>query len=345
MRAVSLLMIAALAGCSSTGTDAPAVPIDPEGTAPPMPGSSVDPPPAQMPVLDPLALQPLFTEHLGRLTATAKNPGEPLGLRGTDLGSSFVSGGTVNFLFGDTMSVDPAKKDLDSTAHAALALPSDGSMPSLAWLTGSDGQFTPLAVPGIALGTMNVPVEGVAADVTYVFFATEFDFGANTWKHSALAHGPDLAHLVLDHDVATTKFQNVSVVAEGADAWIFGSGQYRASPVYLAKVPLAHIADRDAWRYLASGAFVAGEENATPVADSACVGELSVRKHAALGAWLMTYNCSAPRGIVLRIATAPTGPWTDPRLVFDPGAIGYEKFMHARESVVGHDDGLSQVGN
>ncbi len=351
MRAVrtsALVAIAGLLACSSTPgegqttTGSPNRQVDPPASDAP---SATAPPPAAAPV-DPLALQPLYTEHLGRLTATSRNPGESIGLRGTDLGSSFVRDGAVQFLFGDTMSVDPAKKDLDSTARAPLGLPADGSMPSLAWLTGQGGQFTPLAVPGVDLGTMNVPVEGVVAgDTTYVFFATQFDFEAKTWRRSTLAHGTDLASLTLDHDVATVKFQNVSVVVDGGDAWIFGSGRYRASPVYLARVPLAQIADRAAWRYLATGAFVAGEENATPVADASCVGELSVRKHERLGAWLMTYNCDAPRGIALRIATSPTGPWTAPERIFDPGALGYEKFMHAKESVVGHDDGLSQVGN
>src|SRR6185295_12585155 len=99
------------------------------------------------------------------------------------------------------------------------------------------------------------------------------------------------------HDVASEKFLNVSVVTEGTDAWIYGSGRYRASPVYLAKVALADIENRGAWSYLgADGKMTPDEAAAAPVVDSPCVGELSVRRHPTLGVYVMTYNCDTPRG-------------------------------------------------
>src|SRR5690606_7895783 len=42
-------------------------------------------------------------------------------------------------------------------------------------------------------------------------------------------------------------------------------------------------------------------------------------------------------------ARAPEGPWSEPQLIYTP-EMGYQHFMHARESAVGHDDGLSWPG-
>jgi hypothetical protein len=55
--------------------------------------------------------------------------------------------------------------------------------------------------------------------------------------------------------------------------------------------------------------------------------------------WLVTYNSSNPRGILLRSATQPWGPWSaEPVMLFDPfrlndpnnlcSGAGYGKFMH-----------------
>jgi hypothetical protein len=142
----------------------------------------------------------------------------------------------------------------------------------------------------------------------------------------------------------------VSAVVEGTTAFIYGSGSYRSSPVYLAKVDVNKLGDRAAWAYLRSGTgpaatFGPDEGTATPVADTPCVGELSVRKWADVGLYFMAYNCGTPRGIALRWARSPEGPWSQPIVIFDPGKTadgGYEHFIHAKQSVAGHDDGLSE---
>jgi len=61
----------------------------------------------------------------------------------------------------------------------------------------------------------------------------------------------------------------------------------------------------------------------------------------------MTYNSGSPRGIHLRQAPAPWGPWSTPEVIFDPGINadhGYEHFMHADPAVAGHDDGIAERG-
>lgn len=284
----------------------------------------------------------LATEHLGVLTPP------PLlarhGLSGTDLGVSFAFGERLVFLFGDSWTLDRADQDVDSAATCALALPARG-VPALRWLERAGGRFAPLTVPGLAFAGMDVPVEGVAVGArAYVFFSSGWSKKAGRHSHSVCAHttGGSLEALAVDHRVATERFVNVSVVVDGGTAWVFGTGAYRKSPVFLARVAAAELGDRAAWRYWPD--FAAAEKDAKPLIASDCLGELSVRRLGD-GTWAMTANAAAPRGIHLRTATAPTGPWSDPVVIFDPARDrGYGLTMHQSNRAVGFDDGLSDRG-
>src|SRR5699024_8785511 len=60
-----------------------------------------------------------------------------------------------------------------------------------------------------------------------------------------------------------------------------------------------------------------------------CVGELSVTYNSFISRWIMLYNCGDPRGINMRTAKYPWGPWTKPQVLFDPWKDGgYCHFMH-----------------
>ncbi|HEU5059752.1 MAG TPA: DUF4185 domain-containing protein, partial [Kofleriaceae bacterium] len=327
--ALTILLLAACGGGGAGGADGGSGSGDGGGD-----GGGDLPPPDR--------LEHRYTEHLGQLTGTALNSTAEVGMSGTDLGVAFARDGEIGILFGDAWG-----DNRDSMALAPLVLEDAHPVPDITWVTRDDGQFEPLDAPGVDLDAFDVPVEAVpAGDTTYYFFSSGYDFGANRHSHSALAHGPGLAiaDLEVDHLVPSDRFINVSVVVEEDEAWIFGDGVYRASPVYLARVPLAEIADRGAWRYYPDFTGGAGEETAEPIVDVDCAGELSVRKQPQTGLWLMAYNCGSPeRGIHLRTATAPTGPWSEPHVIYTPD-LGYQRFMHAREADVGHDDGLSEPG-
>lgn len=332
--ALSIVLLAGCSGASMAGDERPggdAGGFDDDGDGGDEPGGDAGPV---------TALEMRYTEHLGQLTGTTLNPVLPLGFSGTDLGVAFSRDDKVAFLFGDAW-----LDDRDQMATAPLALPEDG-MPELSFATTAGGQFQPLAVPGVDLDGFDVPVEAVpVGDTTYYFFTSGYDFDSGRHSRSVLAHGQglDISSLVLDHSVPSDKFFNVQVVVEAGEAWIFSSGPYRKSPVYLARVELSRLAERDAWRYWPDFSEGAGEAAAEPLVDVSCVGELSVRRHPATGLWLMAYNCDQPRGIHLRTATSPTGPWSEPQLIYTP-EMGYEHFIHASESAVGHDDGLSWPG-
>jgi hypothetical protein len=306
-------------------------------------------------------IRTVYTEHLGQLTGTVLNPSRQVGITGTDLGVSFVEPAPSRrliFLFGDSWTPDGRRNDQDSAAWTqSFIVPSRDRMPKLVWFAGDE--FTEIRVPNVKLDGMNVPVEGVAANGRiYVFASAGYDKDNEVYCCSALAHTPDLApefdSLVFDKKVETDKFVNISAFVEDDTVWIFGSGPYRKSSVYLAKTPAPAIADRDAWQYFVrlqpdgTPLFMTGEDNAQPVVISLCVGELSVRKHPQLG-YLMLYNCgpegTAPRGIHLRTADHPWGPWDPPITIFNPGTDhGYGYFMHQKTSEVGYDDGLAEPG-
>jgi Domain of unknown function (DUF4185) len=327
-------------------------------------------------------LRKVYTEHLGQLTGTTLNSAQNFGITGTDLGVSFADPSSpdhIIFLFGDTWTRDDARRDQDSTAFAStFTIPERFKMPTLNWVRGglgTAGQFTNVNIPGVSLGGFEVPVEGVfAGGQIYIFATTGWDEEARRHSKSVLArtsgavYEPDKLIKVDVRD--SDKFLNISAFNESGTVWIFGSGSYRKSPVYLARVPEAELGMRDNWQYfqtMANGVpkFGPGEESAAPIVISFCVGELSVRKHPELG-YLMLYNCGdedgtdgkVPRGIHLRHADQPWGPWDAPISIFDPGKDeGYGHFMHQKitpsfgdpgpnDLVPGvyYDDGLAEPG-
>jgi hypothetical protein len=314
---------------------------------PQQPGATSEPPPPAAP-LAVAHLRRLETRHLGQWTARPPNRVDSLGFTGTDLGISFAHRGQLWFLFGDSQSV--FDYSADSLAVSALGPFDPNALPKLDWITRTSGLFAPISAPGVDLGFMNVAVEGVSlGETAYVFLAAGWSDALGHHRASVLAHsdGSRLELFQVDHIVTSQHFLNVSVVVEGPYVYIWGSGEFRKSDVYLARVRADSLADRDAWEYFhgttaAGPAFVAGEQNAQPIVTAGCVGELSARKHPQLGLFLLAYNCEWPRGVFLHTAQSPAGPYSEPIVLFEPWRdAGYEHFMHVAPSVSGRDDGLS----
>jgi hypothetical protein len=269
------------------------------------------------------------------------------GMRGTDLGVSFVRDGQLVFLFGDST---PDGRGL-ACCDDSVALTADTAWKQrqpIEFLTAKDGTFLRLAAPGVRLQGMEVPVEGVAAGAdTYVFFSS--GWSEDTARHDFLVlsktQGLDFAGLRTLWVEPSERFINVQFVEHDGEYFVFGSGTYRKSAVYLARVAKSDLARFDAWRYLhrdPSGAvsYVSDQRAASQIVNDPCVGELSVRYEPKLSLYLMTYNCHMPRGIQLRTAAHPEGPWSQPITIFDPFQHGYGKFMHQ----AGVEDHLSDPG-
>ncbi len=266
------------------------------------------------------------------------------GIYGTDLGASFEHDGKLWFLFGDT--VGASMNDEDAIAWSADTTPEDCL--DLTFPVDANKKWVPLLVPGLSQGAFEVPMEGVSAQgKMYVYLTTDHS-NQHDMGRSVLARSADQGgSFQLVTDISRLgKFINISAekvscadspelpgcTGEGLLLW--GSGEYRRSSVALAFQPLSAIEDPSAIRYFAGleqgvPRWSAAEGDAVTLFDQPCVGELSVVYSSDLKKWLMTYNCLSQRGILLRTADKPWGPWSSPVMLFDPDKDnGYCHFMH-----------------
>ncbi len=103
-------------------------------------------------------------------------------------------------------------------------------------------------------------------------------------------------------------FINIASEVQGDLVWLFGTGAYRASPVYVASKPLADIDS--------PGGF---DVVADPVIAPPGYGETSVHYFAAIDRWmfLAEEQVSGMNRIVARFADSPLGPWSDDVVVAD----------------------------
>jgi hypothetical protein len=267
------------------------------------------------------------------------------GLRGTDLGASFEHNNRLYFLFGDTWRIGQtdAQRDLDSIAFTTDTDPSRGVHLTF-------NSQPPLVRPCINQHSFNVPVDGTSSNgAMYVFFTTDSYQVDNTtlMGRSVLGRSTDggynFAYL---GEFSRSRFVNVSVeqgtvhdraalmlgLRAGTPVlWIWGTGRYRMSSVYLAVLPLANLDSLTDIRYFAGDDRWSSEEReAAALVREGDIGELSVRWSPFLRRWLLLFNSLNPRGILMHSARHPWGPWSiEPVLVFDPFQSGYGKFMHA----------------
>jgi hypothetical protein len=264
---------------------------------------------------------------------------------GTDLGASFSHQGRLYFLFGDTWRVGHStpNDDLDAIAFCTDTNADDGL--ELTFLP------RPPMVPGIAQDAFNVPLDGVSwNDNMYVFFSTDRRQAGiyALMGRSILARSDNNGlDFKLLYEVSRFKFINASTMivdahehglpGDGPQLAVFGSGRYRSSDVYLAVKPVAELEEPGGFQFYAGGVsqpqWSRNEDSAVPLFCAGSVGELSVRWHPLLGAWICLYNADWPAdrssvgGIVMHWAQRPYGPWSKGDLAFSVND-GLGKFMH-----------------
>jgi hypothetical protein len=268
------------------------------------------------------------------------------GLWGTDLGASFEHRGELVFLFGDTWPVGPKTDDRpvdgDSIAFCTDRNPDDGL--TLDFVKAADGKFKAVHIPGVSLKGFEVPNGGFSAKGhMYGIYTTEASKGpkGEVMGRSVLARSDDGKIWAKVLDLSRTKFINVSAavvdaaktpglpIDKGQAVLLWASGrEYRRSSPCLACVPVGRVEESSAYRYWNGSSWGNREKDAQPLFVHNEVGELSVAWCVPMKRWLMTYNSGSPRGILIRTASRPTGPWSEPVVLFDP-KDGYGKFMHA----------------
>lgn len=291
---------------------------------------------------------------------TLNETGARFGIYGTDLGVSFSHDGKLYFLFGDTNRLK------DKPGLPATAMPGEDfneaatDYDAIAYTT-SDHAYEGIRLSfnsdfphleNVDQMTGEHPIEGISiGEYMYVFFTTDLNPETLSPTRSILARSNDGGiHFGKPiYTLSTDKFIHVSAQVidnhiieglpekTGEGLLIWGTGEHRKSDIYLAYIPLDEIANRSSLRFfsgkeegdLSKPVWTYDESNAKPLFPAACAGELSVRWNYCLEKWIMLYNCELcnTRGVVVRLADRPWGPWSPPRIIFDP-EDGYGKFIH-----------------
>lgn len=111
-------------------------------------------------------------------------------------------------------------------------------------------------------------------------------------------------------------FINIAALAQGNYVYLFGSGDYRNSDVYLARKRLSTLDTEGGFETFdaSSRTWVAANAPAAPIIESGGVGEASVQYFSQVGRYVITTQEPAPGGnfIMARFAEHVEGPWSAP---------------------------------
>jgi len=272
-----------------------------------------------------------------------------------DLGVPFIHKGLTYILFGETWI-----GAYDAIAYTNDTTPEDGLQ--LDFIQNEDGHFRPVSIPGVSLGAFEALLEGVSiGGRMYIYVSTDnYKYGVGPgyeYSRSVLAVSDDNGYtFTYLYDLSTFPnghFINVSIVKVEVSAWegfpdstgvglvLFGSGKPAQSNVFLAFQPAELIEDPSSIWYFAgltdSGepTWSSQEQDAKPLFLQPCVASISVTYNRFIHKWIMLYPCLFPerpdylRGINMRTADYPWGPWSLPTIIFHPwedNALG--SYMH-----------------
>lgn len=275
-------------------------------------------------------------------TPTLNQTGKRFGVTATDLGSSFEHKGRLYFLFGDTWG-RPGGRDV-----LAWTTSRDPREIPLEFHRARDEKWLPLTLPNVRLGPFEIPSYGVSVGRNiYVVFTTDHS-PEKTMGRSIVGFSRDDGRTFTKlYKLSEDKFINVALWLSDDWLYIFGSGDYRKSSVCLARVRPADFRRPSKLQYFNGidtenqPQWSRRESAATPLFQHNVVGELSVAFCEPLNRYVMLYNSEEPRGITLRSAVSPWGPWTDGIVIFHPWRDkGYGYFMHISSKFDGKSDTL-----
>jgi uncharacterized protein (TIGR03437 family) len=287
-------------------------------------------------------------------------------IAGNGQGGAFeANNGRMIFFFGDTISSNVATVNYhasDPLAWSTSTDPEKGLL--LNFYTNADGSPLFVKPPGITMGPDDIPNSGITVNGQIYLIC-------NTGSDTSLANpqAGDYSVLAGFNETAQTfttgrtisqpggKFIGTSIRADptGQNVYIFGAGPYRASDVYMQRVPAASFSTGTGTQYFAGlvnglPTWSSAESGSVPVVqdnplngppwpnDTPSVGNLSVVYSTALNLWLMTYDggrgSAAPnktKGSYFTYAQQPWGPWAAPQLMFQESrdkAYGLGGFVH-----------------
>ncbi|NQT15421.1 MAG: DUF4185 domain-containing protein [Planctomycetes bacterium] len=274
---------------------------------------------------------------------TLSQTGKRFGVVGTDLGSSFEHKGKLYFLFGDTWGW-PGNRDALAWTEST-----DPAKIMLHFHRANGGKWLPLTVPGIKQGGFEIPSGGVSiGSAMYVVCTTDHSAKKVMGRSVVASSLDDGRTFTMLYELSHTKFINISFWLGEGWLYIYGSGEYRNSNAFLARVKPADIGDRSKLEYFGGTGpegkprWSASEADAVPLFQHRQIGEFSVSYLKPVNRYVMLYNARRPRGITMRWARTPWGPWSEGTVVFDPWRDnGYGHFMHISAKFRAKRDALS----
>lgn len=137
----------------------------------------------------------------------------------------------------------------------------------------------------------------------------------------------------VSNKMINTKFVNVAPVLSKKDGYVylFGTGTYRGSAVYLARVSPDNIENLGEYSYYAEGGNWSGNpDDAIAVVDGQ-IGELSAQWNSFLDKWVMMYYDVFGGGVAVRTSKEPWGEWSKPAIVFKENPASLEQFAKYNE--------------
>ena len=222
--------------------------------------------------------------------------------------------------------------------------------------------------PAIKLRTNESPIAGISqGGKMFVIFGT--DNPTDTARPPGPLGYPTRTVVAVSEDDAKTlhylydfskgpdaKFISTAI-AQGKDGYMYfwgtqGGELYRRSAPYFARMRSEEIGKPDGGQSLEyftglgpdrMPRFSKSEADAPPLFQDYlnvsskpqnCMGELGVEWNRFVKRWVMIYNClnhtpANPRGIYMRFAEQPWGPWSAPQTIFNPMRdAGYCHFIH-----------------
>lgn len=256
------------------------------------------------------------------------------GFWATDLGSIVEHKDRLLFLFGDTWGGRDGLLDTFGISSSVDPWNIQMDVP-----LASDGKWQPINPPGLFLAEYGVPSHGISVDgsIYAVFTQPAPDNAIMRRSNMIVSHddGETWENLYqLDNgNPVNPVFVNVWLERHDGFIYMFGSGAYRASSPTVARIREEDFPQRAAWEYYAGRTFAGTPVWSSSASDSARlffhnqVGEFSCVYVEQLSSWVMLYNSLQPRGIVMRTAPDPLGPWSAPKVILNP-ADAYGDYMH-----------------
>ncbi len=281
-----------------------------------------------------LVLQPRTTESFADLELVCNlftPASRSIGIYGGDLGTSFLRDNKIFFTLGDVSGPLPLGRfsSLVSDNRHSNAIGSAGlkdfNCSSINWFGDGFGSFLEIIESRRVFGDAStVPTGGISLNGTiYLFMMRMHDWlqkpaEAESILLKSLDDGLSFVEVVFLDNSFSSRFVNVAPILFDGEVYLFGSRDFRKSPIYLAKVNSSNIEDLKSYQFFDGVSWKGSVSEAAPLIDG-MVGEFSVQK--VDEELFMMYVDYSNDFIVLRRASSPEGPWSNPKKVMSAFSV------------------------